>query len=67
MVVRYDKNPGAFAEQIDYLLSLPNRREEMGRTGLDLVELYQDLRSTAIYGAKKSHFQDIATIHSAVA
>ena len=40
MVVRYDKNPGAFAGQIDYLLSLPNRREEMGRTGLDLVELY---------------------------
>ena len=27
----------------------------------------QDLRSTAIYGAKKYHFQDIATIHSAVA
>ena len=27
----------------------------------------QDLRSTAIYGAKNGHFQDIATIHSAVA
>jgi hypothetical protein len=27
----------------------------------------QDLRSTAIYGAKNYHFQDIATIHSAVA
>ena len=40
MVVRHDKNPGAFAEQIDYLLSLPNRREEMGITGLDLDELY---------------------------
>ena len=31
-----------------------------------LSEYIQDLRSTAIYGAKKSHFQDIATIHSAV-
>ena len=27
----------------------------------------QDLRSTAIYGAKNYHFQDIATIHSIVA
>ena len=27
----------------------------------------QDLRSTAIYSAKNYHFQDIATIHSAVA
>ena len=27
----------------------------------------QDLRSTAIYGAKNYHFQDIATIHSALA
>ena len=27
----------------------------------------QDLRSTAIYGAKNYHFQDIATIDSAVA
>ena len=27
----------------------------------------QDLRSTAIYGAKNYHFQDIATIHSVVA
>ena len=26
----------------------------------------QDLRSTAIYDAKNYHFQDIATIHSAV-
>ncbi|MCL2937923.1 MAG: hypothetical protein MGU50_15825 [Trichodesmium sp. MAG_R02] len=29
--------------------------------------ILQDLRSTAIYGAKNYHFQDIATIHSAVA
>ena len=28
---------------------------------------YQDLRSTAIYGAKNYHFSDIVTIHSAVA
>jgi hypothetical protein len=27
---------------------------------------YQDLRSTAVYGAKNYHFQDIATIHRAV-
>ena len=27
-------------------------------------ESSQDLRSTAIYGAKNYHFQDIATIHS---
>jgi hypothetical protein len=27
----------------------------------------QDLRSTAIYGAKNYHFQDIATIRSVVA
>ena len=30
------------------------------------VQYIQDLRSTAIYGAKNYHFQDIATIHSAV-
>jgi hypothetical protein len=31
------------------------------------TSINQDLRSTAIYGAKNYHFQDIATIHSAVA
>ena len=30
------------------------------------VSYTQDLRSTAIYGAKNYHFQDIATIYSAV-
>ena len=32
-----------------------------------IMYMIQDLRSTAIYGAKNYHFQDIATIHSAVA
>jgi RNA-directed DNA polymerase len=42
------------------------RQWEVKLTRLGFKTL-QDLRSTAIYGAKKYHFQDIATIHSAVA
>jgi mRNA-degrading endonuclease toxin of MazEF toxin-antitoxin module len=32
-----------------------------------VLVISQDLRSTAIYGAKNYYFQDIATIHSVVA
>jgi transposase len=42
--------------------------EKLNRTGINSEYLNdQDLRSTAIYGAKNYHFQDIATIRSVVA
>ena len=31
-----------------------------------IIKYDQDLRSTAIYGAKNYHFQDIATINTTV-
>ena len=37
------------------------------REGFEKLSIIQDLRSTAICGAKNYYFQDIATIHSAVA
>ena len=58
---------------------IPDRKSQAGTRFYDSSKLinlgdgdspticYQDLRSTAIYGTKNYHFQDIATIHSAVA
>ena len=39
MITDYE-NSGAFADCIDYLLSMPNKREEMGKRGRELAELY---------------------------
>lgn len=40
IVITDYENSGAFADCIDYLLSMPNKREEMGKRGRELAELY---------------------------
>jgi Glycosyltransferase len=40
IVITDYENSGAFADRIDYLLSRPNKREEMGRRGRELAELH---------------------------